>query len=347
MRPGPIQIIGGGLAGLSLGILLRQRGVPVSIWEAGDYPRHRVCGEVLSGEGPNVLERLGLERTTLDHAGTWTQSAGFFLQDHVLRQFRLPKPALCISRYSLDALLARRFIALGGDLRTKARWPDNASAREPGVVRATGRARCASDSGWRWLGLKAHARNVRMHQDVEMHFLKDGYVGLCQLTGGAVNVCGLFRRRVQTRGSSASWRTTLQGPPASTLHERLVAAEWDEASVCGVAALSVRPHRGCGGRDCRIGDALTMISPLTGNGMSMALQAAETGGPWIEGYSKGTLTWDEARDGLADALDSLFRQRLWWGWRLHQSVFSRVGQVAVMAGLRCPWIWRGLVAATR
>jgi NADPH-dependent 2,4-dienoyl-CoA reductase/sulfur reductase-like enzyme len=39
-----ITIVGGGLAGLTLGIGLRQRSVPVTIQEAANYPRHRVCG---------------------------------------------------------------------------------------------------------------------------------------------------------------------------------------------------------------------------------------------------------------------------------------------------------------
>jgi len=40
-----VQIVGGGLAGLTLGLRLRQFGVPVDLYEAGSYPRHRVCGE--------------------------------------------------------------------------------------------------------------------------------------------------------------------------------------------------------------------------------------------------------------------------------------------------------------
>ena len=39
-----IRIAGGGLAGLSLGIALRLRQVPVVVHEALHYPRHRVCG---------------------------------------------------------------------------------------------------------------------------------------------------------------------------------------------------------------------------------------------------------------------------------------------------------------
>src|SRR5689334_24684769 len=55
-----ITIVGGGLAGLTLGIGLRQRDVPVTVVEAGTYPRHRVCGEFISGRGQDSLQRLGL-----------------------------------------------------------------------------------------------------------------------------------------------------------------------------------------------------------------------------------------------------------------------------------------------
>src|SRR4051812_48581970 len=58
--PKPITIVGGGLSGLALGNGLRQEGVPVTLWEAGHFPRHRVCGELISGLGPAMLETLGL-----------------------------------------------------------------------------------------------------------------------------------------------------------------------------------------------------------------------------------------------------------------------------------------------
>jgi hypothetical protein len=57
---------------------LRQREVPVTIHEAGHYPRHRVCGEFISGRGQATLARLGL-RELINQAGAVSaRTAAFF-----------------------------------------------------------------------------------------------------------------------------------------------------------------------------------------------------------------------------------------------------------------------------
>jgi len=38
-----LTIAGGGIAGLALGIALRGRSIPVRVFEAAAFPRHRVC----------------------------------------------------------------------------------------------------------------------------------------------------------------------------------------------------------------------------------------------------------------------------------------------------------------
>ena len=73
----PITIIGGGLAGLALGIGLRLRGIPVTVYEATHYPRHRVCGEFISGRGQQVLRELGLE-DVLREAGAIPATTAMF-----------------------------------------------------------------------------------------------------------------------------------------------------------------------------------------------------------------------------------------------------------------------------
>src|SRR5262252_6271124 len=115
MSAKPITIVGGGLAGLTLGISLRQRDIPVTIWESGRYPRHRVCGEFISGCGQETLARLGL-RDKLIQAGAVSADTARFLSVSANSLARpLPKPALFLSPFILDALLANIFRHLGGN----------------------------------------------------------------------------------------------------------------------------------------------------------------------------------------------------------------------------------------
>src|SRR5580704_6803665 len=118
----PITIIGGGLAGLTLGIGLRQQNVPVTIQEAGDYPRHRVCGEFISGSGQTVLERLGLLSHFQNAGAIYAHTVTFICGTTPSPVRRLATPALCLSRHKMDALLAEIFQQSGGELRTRSRW---------------------------------------------------------------------------------------------------------------------------------------------------------------------------------------------------------------------------------
>src|SRR5580700_8459383 len=215
--PKPIQIAGGGLAGLTLGIALRKQEIPVTIFEAGNYPRHRVCGEFISGHGLEILDALGLKKKFMDAGAIEARSSVFFSGNSKSPVRQLPSPALCLSRFVMDQLLANEFQKLGGDLRTGARWQNDFS---DGIVRASGRRAQTKKDGWRWFGLKAHARNVSPAAGLEMHVLKNGYVGICKLAGGEVNVCGLFRRN----GSDPSQPTgfdLLCGDSGTVLSERL------------------------------------------------------------------------------------------------------------------------------
>ena len=135
--PKSITIIGGGLAGLTLGIGLRRRGVPATIWEAGGYPRHRVCGEFISGRGQMVLERLGLWSEAGTSRRVLCATALFICGKNRSPIRRLGTPALCVSRYMLDALLAETFEQLGGDLRATRAGP--VEDADEGMVQAGGR----------------------------------------------------------------------------------------------------------------------------------------------------------------------------------------------------------------
>jgi len=341
-----ITIAGGGLAGLTLGIGLRQRGVPAALWEAGHYPRHRVCGEFICGRGQETLARLGL-REWLERAGAVAaDTAAFFSATQSTGPRSLPSRAICLSRFTLDATLADKFRELGGELWEGKRRSDGDAGE--GVIRATGRRLQTAESGARWFGLKAHASNVPLTADLEIHVSPRGYVGLCRVNGGRVNVCGLFRRRAGESVGPQNRRELLRGPTGSPLHQRLASAEFDENSFCAVAGLSLRPYRAVARADCCIGDAITMIPPVTGNGMSMAFESAELAIEPLVAWSRGEISWAETQPQIARRCDAAFARRLTWAKWLQRFVLTpSLQNTLVRFAARSDWFWRMAFERTR
>lgn len=338
--PQSIEIIGGGLSGLLLGILLRRGGIPCTLHEAGQYPRHRVCGEFLSGDGVEVLRRCDLLDPLLARGARWASSAAFYSESETLQEFTLPRPAFCLSRFAMDEELARIFEESGGILHQGSRVREG-TEETPGVVLAAGRRRRIHDDGWRWFGLKVHAKNLPLRADLEMHLLENGYIGACRIEKNRVNLCGLFRRRVD--GTDALPRhpeSLLRGPHGSLLREICADAIFLEETKCAVAALDLRPHTAAEDEICRVGDALTMIPPLTGNGMSMALESAASAAPALARYSRGEVDWATAVDHAGVRLDRNFSSRLNWARFIQQGLFSPVARPLLLtAGRFCPPMW--------
>jgi len=365
----PIHIAGGGLAGLTLGIGLRLRGIPVTVWEAGHYPRHRVCGEFVSGRGQLVLERLGLLLDLYRAGASHASTVVFFLGRSRSPLLPVTPPALCFSRFKLDSFLATRFRDLGGELHERQRWTTDRFGE--GVVRATGRKVQPIENGWRWFGLKAHARDLPLIADLELHSFAQGYVGLCRLQNGIVNVCGLFRRPALGlhNGDSATpfslapgsalpasskspaerlWAEVLRASAGVSLHEQLRNASFDPASFRSVAGLPLSPQRAGERAECCLGDALTMIAPVTGNGMSMAFEAAELAIDPIAAYSQRRINWAQARETIAHACDCAFARRLAWGDWLQRLLFcAPVRSRPTCLALHSAWVWHLLFSRTR
>ena len=306
-----VVIAGGGLAGLSLGIALRRNGVPVELHEAGDYPRHRVCGEFISGVEDETLEKLGILNAFEDaeclESAVWSDRKGEI--------GRMRVQARGISRWRLDERLRDLFVAQGGVLQERSRWSDDGE----GVVWATGRPRQTSP----WIGLKGHVLGLSMTSDLEMFVGSNGYVGLARIEEGKVNVCGLFRASARGEGrGSALIISTLQRGGLCALADRLQAARWDESSICAVAGFGLgwqSPKGFC------LGDASQMIPPLTGNGMSMAFESASLALDPALRWSEGKIKWDDAAQRVRDAQERKFRRRMRSAQALHAFLTSRWG----------------------
>ncbi len=315
--PLPLEIIGGGLAGLSLGLALRREGVPVILSEAGDYPRHRVCGEFISGLSASTIVRLGLEPFLTD--ARRHREVAWFVDGRAPRVQRLPAEALGISRRVLDSRLAGAFADAGGDLRVQTRVID--FAPRAGRVFATGRRRGRSP----WLGLKIHAANLPLKRGLEIHLGEQAYVGLARVEGDRVNICGLFRRRKVSAKGASLLGAYLRAAGFDSVAARLDEAAVDSASFCAVAALEFDRRVPTPDR-IMLGDTCAMIPPFTGNGMAMAFQSAELALDPLLAYAQGKASWSQACHDIHQALARRFRLRLASADLLHPWLLQPVRQ---------------------
>ena len=325
----PVEIVGGGLAGLSLGLALQRSGVPTRIVEAGTYPRHKVCGEFIAGLRSPTLHTLGLEPHLAD--ALRHEEVCWYGGDRLLRTQRLSTPALAVSRWVLDARLAAAFQDAGGELLTCTRAAD--SGKEPGSVIASGRRRGPAET----VGLKLHARGLRLRSDLEFHLGHHAYVGLCRVDADTVNICGLFK----TRPGLAVTRETallayLRASNLDELATRLEESDRDPLSCSAVAGLVFQPPERKPS-EVRLGDAFAMIPPYTGNGMAIAFQsAAEALGP-LQRWARGETSWAVAVQTIGQNLHSRFGRRLRIATSLHPFLFNptpqQLFQLASRSGL--------------
>ena len=291
----PIVIAGGGLAGLSLAIALRTRGVDVTLHEAGVYPRHRVCGEFISGVTNETLDTLGIAKALMNA----TPLSSAVWNDHRGRVCEMQVSGRGISRWILDDTLQRQFTSLGGKITTRSRILPSS-----GTIWAAGRPRRSGP----WIGLKCHATKLSLTHDLEMHLASNGYLGLAKIEEGKVNICALFKKPTPAGAKGTSLLTAmLRESGLNETADRLNAATLHESTFCGVAGFQTGRQPSFG---FSIGDATHMIPPFTGNGMSMAFESAEIALPHALNYARGDCSWDAAAASCTSHLDTRFRTRM-------------------------------------
>src|SRR5688572_14231942 len=106
-----VAIAGGGLAGLSSAILLAEMGFKTILFEKESYPFHKVCGEYISMESYDFLQRLGvaLDEMHLPKISQLQLTA----PNGKIFETTLPLGGFGISRYTLDHRLAQLARASG------------------------------------------------------------------------------------------------------------------------------------------------------------------------------------------------------------------------------------------
>ena len=105
-----VLILGGGVAGCAAAIALARRGRSVTVIERELTPRHKVCGEFLSGEALEDLYALGVDVASL---GAVPLNYVRLAAGKRAAEAPLPFPAASLTRKALDTALIAAALAAG------------------------------------------------------------------------------------------------------------------------------------------------------------------------------------------------------------------------------------------
>lgn len=333
-----VIIIGGGLAGLTAAIELGRAGRKVLLLEKKSYPYHKVCGEYISNEVLPYLRSLGfdpmahgaadIKRLRLSTPGgkniyTRLDMGGFgisrYKMDHELYQLALKNGAevKLNTKVSNVAFRDEIFTVSAGDAEYKAKLVIGSYGKRDILDKKLKREFIEQHTGY--TGVKYHIQIDYPDDEIGLDNFKDGYCGISKVEGNTYNLCYLSYRAPKEAFKNIAEleeRVLFRNPVLRDIFKRATFL-WEVPVV--ITQISFEPKSLIENHVLMCGDSAGLITPLCGNGMSMAIAAAKLLSGLIE--ESGILDHEtvpaEAREQLEGAYrqlwDGRFKSRLYWG----------------------------------
>jgi menaquinone-9 beta-reductase len=341
-----IGIVGGGLAGLSLAIQSAKSGYSVVLFEKETYPFHKVCGEYISLESWPFLEKLGvpLKDLSLPIIDTLKVSSpnGNFLQQ------KLPQGGFGISRYTLDNLLKEIALKNGVTIIENTKVEDVVFEDDEFNILVNNEVTtckvCCGSFGkrsnlaikWKrnfslqkanklnnYIGIKYHAKLNFPVNEIALHNFKDGYCGVSKIENDLYCICYLTTANnlKKCNGDVALMQQTiLQQNPF--LNQLFKSASFVYDKPLTIAQISFSQKTQIQNHILCIGDAAGMITPLCGNGMSMALHGSKIAFEQIDIFLANKISRTVMETEYSKVWQQHFSSRLKVG-RLIQQFFGK------------------------
>ncbi len=366
-----ICIVGGGLAGLAASIQLARLGHTVALFEKEEYPFHKVCGEYISIESHDFIESLGLPVSSMQ-LPIITNLIVTSPNGNLLQQ-ELPLGGFGISRYKLDHALKTIAVSNAVDVFENCKVNDIVFMNDEFRLHTTkgeftGSTCCGSfgkrsnlDVKWHrsftqqkpgklnnFIGVKYHIKTNFPGNTIALHNFKDGYCGISQIEDGKYCLCYLTNAQNLSahHNSIAEMEKNVlyQNPHIKNIFEQ---SEMLYASPVTISQISFAKKTQVENHVLLMGDAAGMITPLCGNGMSMALHSAKIAAPLINDFLKGNISRAALEDSYNRQWKLLFAKRLRTG-RMIQQLFGRkwVTDLFVSVMKRFPSLTRKLIRQT-
>jgi flavin-dependent dehydrogenase len=337
-----IAIVGGGLAGLSLSILLIRKNYRVCLFEKETYPFHKVCGEYISMESWDFLVSLGLPlgnwRLPKIHRLYITAPNGESITES------LPLGGFGISRYKLDAAMAAIAKKEGVEIFENSKvnnihfeGGNHQIETSDGLFTASVACACYGkkanlDVKWKrlflkhndrnYVGIKYHVRAQLPDDQIALHNFQGGYCGISKIEDGRYCLCYLTTSEnlKKNRQSIPEMEEKIlkQNPMLRKLLDDLVVLNDEPVTIAQISfakKTQIENHVLC------IGDAAGMITPLCGNGMSIALHASKIAAESISAFLNNQITRHEMEKTYQKNWNRQFSSRLKTG-RIIQRFFG-------------------------
>jgi flavin-dependent dehydrogenase len=287
----------------------------VLLLEKDRFPRRKVCGELLSGGARASLERLGV-LAEVEAIAAPVRRGTLHLPSARPLEFSLAAAALGVSRFALDALLARRAAALGAEVRCGARvqelareedsfrvaWSSPAhgshgEARARAAIGAWGRwdaldrslERRFGRAGARYLGWSRDylPRGLELGDEVRLYVFRGGYCGLSPVEAGRVHLAGVVSERVRRRLAPGWDAVAAHARTSNPALDRDLAGLAEDGDAIGTGPVYFTRKPPSDGDVVFAGDAAGVLDPFSGEGQASAL-------------ASGLLAADEVERGLAE-----------------------------------------------
>ena len=288
-------IVGGGLAGLCLAIQLADKDISVVLFEKNKYPFHKVCGEYLSMESWDFLTELGLPLADLNLPKI--TELGISSENGFMLNSALPLGGFGISRYSLDNYLCelakKKNVTIFDNCKvfdiqkTEDIYQINTSF---GIYNAT--IACGTYGKYtptfvkdedtkkqnklNYIGVKYHIKTNLKPNRIELHNFKDGYCGVSKVDKDTYCLCYLSSsKNLQECDNDIKKmeETILYKNPF--LKKYFTESEFLFALPLVISNITFKKKDTYKNSFFLAGDAAGSITPLCGNGMSMAMRTSK------------------------------------------------------------------------
>ena len=341
-----VAIIGGGLAGLALSIQLADKGHSVVLFEKEVYPFHKVCGEYISLESWNFIESLGLpigdmELPIIKKLVVSSPDGNSLNQE-------LPLGGFGISRYTLDNALQRIAVSKGVVLYDHCKVEDVSFTGEYFQLKTTegnyNSTICCGCYGKRsnidvqlkrdftakkssklnnYIGVKYHIKTHFPQDTIALHNFKNGYCGISKIEGDRYCLCYLtIAANLKANNNSIPEMERNILIKNVFLQKIFSESEILYKSPVTISQVSFSKKMQVENHILMLGDAAGLISPLCGNGMSMALHSSKIAASLIGAFIQQEITREKMESLYKKKWKQTFGRRLHIG-RLIQLLFGK------------------------